>query len=100
MYVTRTNLGTFNRYVSLMSTKKLSFPDVCQCCLSASLNICSSERWAGGVGKGVDLSRDGGVGGGELGRDMLEEEGRVGLRKRVGGREGRRLAAAGDAGGW
>ena len=52
------------------------------------------------VGKGVDLSREGGVGGRELGRDMLEEEGRVGLRKRVGGREGRRLAAAGDAGGW
>ena len=40
------------------------------------------------------------MGGRELGRDMLEEEGRVGLRKRVGGREGRRLAAAGDAGGW
>ena len=41
------------------------------------------------------------MGGGELGRDMLEEEGRVGLRKRVGGREGRRLAAAaGDARGW
>ena len=58
----------------------------------------AEERWAGEVGKGVDLSREGGVGGRELGRDMFE--GRAGLRKRVGGREGRRLAAAVDAGGW
>ena len=84
----------------MLAKKKLSLPDVCQCCLSASLDICSWERWAGGVGKGLlkreggvgggaRLSREGGVGGRELGRDMLEVGGGESRVEKESGREGR-----------
>ena len=52
-------------------------------CLTGYLQL--GEVGTGGQAELVDLSREGGVGGRELGRDMFEE-GRAGLRKRVGGK--------------